>query len=396
MEDLNELKDKQQKKALNHWAMNSFHGSIIAGTGFGKSRCGVIAVGETIKRLKDSEENVENREITGLVLVPTTQLKDQFKEEFIKWGYEDCLDTVDFMCYQSAYKMIGKHYDVVICDEIHLGLSPEYRKFFDNNIFDRLLCMTATLPEEYEYKELLLEIAPIVFEITLDECVDLGLVSPYNIICRPIDLTFDERTSYKKVNNRFVYWKSQLGNFDAWENAKLIMQDLSASPQEKKAATQFYRCIRERKKIIDFASNKIDAFRDLVFANPTKRILAFGGANEFTDMLSDSVIPLAQSYHSKRSKKQKDAALDNFKTGKINVLCSTKALNQGFDVPDANMGIICGITSKSLSMIQRVGRLIRFQEGKTGEVIVLYVRDSQEEKWIKSATKNLKNVTFEI
>ena len=43
--DLNDLKDKQQKKALNHWAMNSFHGSIIAGTGFGKSRCGVIAVG---------------------------------------------------------------------------------------------------------------------------------------------------------------------------------------------------------------------------------------------------------------------------------------------------------------------------------------------------------------
>lgn len=396
MEDLNELKDKQQKKALNHWAMNSFHGSIIAGTGFGKSRCGVIAVGETIKRLKDSEKNVENREITGLVLVPTTQLKDQFKEEFIKWGYEECLDTVDFMCYQSAYKMIGKHYDVVICDEIHLGLSPEYRKFFDNNIFDRLLCMTATLPEEYEYKELLLEIAPIVFEITLDECVDLGLVSPYNIICRPIELTFDERTSYKKINNRFVYWKSQLGNFDAWENAKLIMQDLSASPQEKKAATQFYRCIRERKKIIDFASNKIGAFRDLVFANPTKRILAFGGANEFTDILSDSVIPLAQSYHSKRTKKQKEAALDNFRTGKINVLCSTKALNQGFDVPDANMGIICGITSKSLSMIQRVGRLIRFQEGKTGEVIVLYVKDSQEEKWIKSATKNLKNVTFEI
>lgn len=396
MENLNELKDKQQKKALNHWAMNSFHGSIIAGTGFGKSRCGVIAVGETIKRLKDSEKNVEGRPITGLVLVPTTQLKEQFREEFIKWGYEDCLETVDFMCYQSAYKMMGRHYDVVICDEIHLGLSPEYRKFFDNNIFDRLLCMTATLPEEYEYKELLLEIAPIVFEITLDECVDLGLVSPYNIVCRPIDLTFDERTNYKKINNRFVYWKGQLGQFDAWENAKLIMQDLSASPQEKKAATQFYRSIRERKKIIDFAENKIYAFKDLVLANPDKRILAFGGANEFTDMLSDSVIPLAQSYHSKRTKKQKEAALELFRDGTINVLCSTKALNQGFDVPDANMGIICGITSKSLSMIQRVGRLIRFQEGKTGEVIVLYIRDSQEEKWIKNAVKNLKNVTFEI
>ena len=49
--DTNDLRDQQQKKALNHWAINGFVGSILAGTGFGKSRCGVIAVGETIKRL---------------------------------------------------------------------------------------------------------------------------------------------------------------------------------------------------------------------------------------------------------------------------------------------------------------------------------------------------------
>ena len=71
-------------------------------------------------------------------------------------------------------------------------------------------------------------------------------------------------------------------------------------------------------------------------------------------------------------------------------------MNQGFDVPDANMGIICGITSKGLPMIQRVGRLIRFQEDKTGEVIVLYIKDSQEEKWLKNAVKGLKNVKFEL
>ena len=58
------------------------------------------------------------------------------------------------------------------------------------------------------------------------------------------------------------------------------------------------------------------------------------------------------------------------------------------------MGIICGITSKSLSMIQRVGRLIRFQEGKTGRIIILYVENSQEEKWLKQATKNLNNVVW--
>ena len=112
-------------------------------------------------------------------------------------------------------------------------------------------------------------------------------------------------------------------------------------------------------------------------------------SNEFTDILTDSVIPLAQAYHSKKTKKQRDSSLENFKSGMINVLCSTKALNQGFDVPDANMGIVCGLTSKSLPMIQRVGRLIRFQKDKTGEIIILYIKDSQEEKWLKSAIRSI-------
>jgi len=156
----------------------------------------------------------------------------------------------------------------------------------------------------------------------------------------------------------------------------------------------FYRAIRMRKQIVDFAENKINKFKSLYKKNKGKRILVFSGANDFTDKLCDSVKPNAMAYHSKKTKKQKELALDSFRDGSINVLCSTKALNQGFDVPDANMGIICGITSKSLSMIQRVGRLIRFKEGKIGEIIILYVADSQEEKWLKNAVKDLSNVVW--
>ena len=60
------------------------------------------------------------------------------------------------------------------------------------------------------------------------------------------------------------------------------------------------------------------------------------------------------------------------------------------------MGIICGITSKALSMIQRVGRLVRFQENKIGEIYILYVKDSQEEKWLKNATRSLNNINWII
>ena len=86
--------------------------------------------------------------------------------------------------------------------------------------------------------------------------------------------------------------------------------------------------------------------------------------------------------------------MQRFNDGDADVLCSTKALNQGFNVPNASVGVICGLTSKSLSMIQRLGRLLRFKEGKTGQVYILYVEDSQEEKWLKEAVKDLRNITW--
>ena len=387
MNKLIKVKDEEQRKAINAWANNKFTGSIIAGTGFGKSRCGVIAVGKSLDTNTDAK---------GLVLVPTNQLQEQFKEEFIKWGYEHILDRVDILCYASAYKIENEHYHVVVCDEIHLGLSPEYRKFFENNTWDRLLCMTATLPEEFEYKEILFGLAPTVYKISLDKCVELGLVSPYQIICIPVELTTVEEQEYKKANNTFVYAKYCLGQFDAFDRAKHIMGSgkHTASNADKAAAAQFYRSIRARKAVVDHADNKIAWLQKIVIKNIGEKILVFGGSNEFTNRLADATETFSSIYHSGRTKKQKEKALADFRSGDKPVLCSTKALNQGFDVADATMAVICGLTSKALTMIQRVGRIIRYQEDKIGKIYVLYVKDSQEEKWLKSSVRKLDNVTW--
>lgn len=387
MSQVNKIKDTEQRHALNMWAKAGFVGSIIAGTGFGKSRCGVLAAGKTLR------DHIEG-EGRGIVLVPTVQLRDQFEEEFSKWGYEDVVDLIDFVCYQSAYKLKDNHYNIVICDEVHLGLSPEYRKFFENNTYDRILCMTATLPEENEYKLHLFNIAPTVYKISLDQCVAMGLVSPYDIVCVPIKLTDDEKKEYKAINNKFVYWKYKLGQFGAFDAAKAIMANKNATPQDKQAAARFYACIRERKKVVDFASNKVAQLQKLVIQNLDSKMLVFGGANAFTDELCEATQPFSVAYHSGKTKKQRENALKEFKDGVKNVLCSTKALNQGLDVPDASVGVVCGLTSKALPMIQRIGRLIRFQEDKKGKIYILYVKDSQEEKWLKSSVKGLKNITW--
>ena len=100
-QQINTIRDKEQKKALNSWAADGYIGSIIAGTGFGKSRCGVLAVEYALKNGGDA-----------LILVPTVQLQEQFLEEFDKWGVDRT--NVEVVCYQTAYKLKGLHYSIVV------------------------------------------------------------------------------------------------------------------------------------------------------------------------------------------------------------------------------------------------------------------------------------------
>lgn len=371
-----QVKSKEQSNALNAWHTAGYRGSIIAGTGFGKSRCGVLA---TAHALKDGGR--------AIVLVPTVQLQEQFAEEFKKWGHTALLTRVEIVCYASAHKLEGEHYEIVVCDEVHLGLSPVYRKFFEKNTYDKILCMTATPPEEDEYKVLLKELAPTVYTITIDECVAKGLVAPYDIYCIPVELTDIERQAYKKANNLFVQCKYRLGGFDAFNEANRILR---GGPGDKGAAAQFFNSIRQRKAVVQHAENKLSLSKQIADRHNSEKILTFSGTNEFTDMMGEELNGLV--YHSGKTKKKREQILDEFKASTDAVLCSTKALNQGFDVPDVGVGIIAGLESKALPMIQRVGRLIRFKEGKRGRVYILYVKDSQEEKWMDQATKTLHNV----
>lgn len=374
------IKSKEQSNALNAWHKAGYCGSIIAGTGFGKSRCGVLGVAHAIKNGG-----------RALVLVPTTQLQEQFAEEFKKWGHTALLTRVEILCYQSAHKLENNHYEIVVCDEVHLGLSPVYRQFFKKNTYDKLLCMTATPPEEEEYRDILKELAPTVYTITIDQCVQMGLVAPYDIYCIPITLTDVERQAYKKANNLFVQCKYKLGGYDAFAEANRILR---GGPGDKGAAAQFFNAIRQRKAVVQHAENKLHVSKQIADHHVGEKILTFSGTNEFTNAMGEELSGLV--YHSGKSQKQREKILQEFKDSEGSILCSTKALNQGFDVPDVGIGIIAGLESKSLPMIQRVGRLIRFKENKRGRVYILYVQDSQEEKWMDQATKSLNNVQRDI
>ena len=75
----------------------------------------------------------------------------------------------------------------------------------------------------------------------------------------------------------------------------------------------------------------------------------------------------------------------------IKVISTARALDEGFDIQDVTLAIICSGTSTSRQDLQRTGRAIRWAPGKTGLIVNLYIRDSQDEKWLKARQKKTVN-----
>ena len=85
-------------------------------------------------------------------------------------------------------------------------------------------------------------------------------------------------------------------------------------------------------------------------------------------------------YHSKLIPSARRRILEEFRTRKTRILISCKALDEGIDVPDANIGIVVSSTSVSRQRIQRMGRIIRkASDKKAATLYYLYIRESTED-----------------
>ena len=85
-------------------------------------------------------------------------------------------------------------------------------------------------------------------------------------------------------------------------------------------------------------------------------------------------------YHSQLSAEARKRALSEFRENRHRILVSCRCLDEGIDVPDANIGIVMSSTAVERQRIQRLGRVIRRADGKQAACLYyIYIRESTDD-----------------
>lgn len=375
----------KQTEAFNAWVSNP-RGTLNLPTGFGKTYMALLIIEKVINHLISKGQD----QVKVLIIVPTEIIRDEvFPNEFKKFGKLHLLKYCEIACIQTVYKYENTYYDLWVCDEVHNYLPEdgtteyEYFKFFEKNKSRYILGLSALIP--VNRMEFLNKIAPIIYRLSLDEAVKLGIISPFTIYNVEVSLTHEEFAMYNTLLRNYHYYEQLLGGrYEAYSNSIKFLK--SEDDGMKRNALIFRALIKKRQTLLNDAFNKIGCTQNILKYFPDSNGIIFSESIAQCHKLVENN-EKAISYHSKMRKSERLLVLRklNDQRTKIRYISAVKALNEGLSIDSIEFAIITAGNSKVKDMVQRIGRSCRFVIDKKAIIIRLYVKGTQEEKWVRKS-----------
>lgn len=366
------------KEALVAWQKAGFKGTIEAITGIGKTWIGLRAI--------TGASLLAKRKISVLFLAERTNRKETLAHEIVEFEKTTGKSVgfaadITFCTYQSAYKWEGTHYDLIVADEIHDSLSPEYRKFYLNNTYRAIIGLSATVDretayfddeegEEYTKGDLLDMIAPVVYKYTMAQGQEEGTSRELElyVIYTHLDGLLPTVQAGTKAK---PFKQTESAAYTYWNNK------LKLSMIRKKTD---FRSIAMRKKIIHNSLEKKILLLKVKNFIESKRLKSIVFA-KFVDALEG--ICEVISY---KNKKDTQETLDKLAKEEIFTIGNCKMLQQGMSIDGLDVCMLHSYDSKPKGFIQSVGRLRKVGD-RSGVVIVFVTKDTKEEAWFKGMIK---------
>ncbi len=109
-----------------------------------------------------------------------------------------------------------------------------------------------------------------------------------------------------------------------------------------------------------------------------RRVLIFTPDNETAYRVASEhlVMPITCDI----GRAERAASLERFRSGQLRALVSSRVLNEGVDVPEADVGIIVGGGGSTREYLQRLGRILRPAPGKRAVLCELITRATPESR----------------
>ncbi|MDP2215909.1 MAG: helicase-related protein, partial [Methanolobus sp.] len=146
-----------------------------------------------------------------------------------------------------------------------------------------------------------------------------------------------------------------------------------------------------RNKARDIALNsasKIEKFREILKEHNDSRLFIFTEHNKLVYRISKEFLIPAITYRTPG--KERNEILDRFRSGEYRAVVTSKVLDEGIDVPEADVGVILSGTGSGRAFIQRLGRILRKKEGKQAVLYEIVSAETSEINTAKRRNKALK------
>jgi len=270
-------------------------------------------------------------------------------------------------------------FDWLLMDEMHHYFSPENVKFLLQPNFTHKIGMTATLKDELLAPAHRL-IGPTLYELDLNDSTKAGYVAKFKVEKVKCFMTDPEKEVYTVINSDVTKGMNIFGRDFMKANA-LVVRKQFRDPYYR-YAIELMKKVQDRKSFLANVVSKTDAAVQLCLNNQTKKILIFDEMTDSSDRIYDILVKQGLNpviYHSKIKKKQKNEAIAKFNGTESNILVCCRSADEGLDVVSANMGILVNGNSQKGQSMQRIGRILRQEEGKEAVMYLLYVPETIDE-----------------
>jgi len=312
------------------------------------------------KAVLDSLSSIKHLKI--LVIVPRNSIIDSWKFECEKWGYDG---ELKFIHRNYLHTLNLKEFDLIVKDECHKISDREVQLL--KQAWKPMLFITGSLSKTKRDFILINFGLREKFNYSVNDAIDDSVISNYSINIHTCELS--ESLMEYRIGNK-IYKGTEKQAYNAFTD---IIDDL-ADQQLKHRVRMLYA--GKRAKLIYNCQNKIELCKNLV--KKAKRVIVFSSntttANEFCK----------NTFH---SKSKDDTALEKFKQNKIKKLAVVNMADEGVTILNLKHAIIHQLNSVEETAIQRILRVMNYENGNDAVIDICVVKNTVDEYWLKNSLK---------